>query len=260
MASPGVEREYRLGWPPRRTIPTASTRRDTAACSSSTDGARTWAKQDAPPGSGHITALLPLSRESLLIGTAAGLFRSTGGVLESHRTARRPPLRGTAAEFRRRRRGRRDGRGRVPKREWRGFLGRVRAAAGECRLVWPGARSRTAGGALAATSQGCSVPPTAAPPGVRCAAASIRQPSARCVPPERAGEALAAQFGTIFRTTDGGLSWRPLGDGGRNGAYPSALLILPGVAAAPVRVVSAARRSVYFHRTPTGQHFNNGGN
>jgi hypothetical protein len=60
--------------------------------------------------------------------------------------------------------------------------------------------------------------------------------------PQHAGEALAAQYGLIFRTTDGGRSWRPLGDEGRNGAYPSALLILPG---APQRLFGLfARRGI----------------
>jgi hypothetical protein len=45
--------------------------------------------------------------------------------------------------------------------------------------------------------------------------------------PQHAGDALAAQYGRIFQTTDGGQSWRPLDDQGRNGAYPSALLVLP---------------------------------
>jgi hypothetical protein len=51
--------------------------------------------------------------------------------------------------------------------------------------------------------------------------------------PQRSGEALASQFGRIFRTTDGGNSWYSLEDDGRNGAYPSSLLILP---AAPRRL------------------------
>jgi hypothetical protein len=45
--------------------------------------------------------------------------------------------------------------------------------------------------------------------------------------PHGAGEAFAAQFGKIFRSTDGGLSWHPLDGEGPNGGYPSALVVFP---------------------------------
>lgn len=44
--------------------------------------------------------------------------------------------------------------------------------------------------------------------------------------PARDGEYFAAQYGKIFQSTDGGRRWAPLADEGRNGAYPSALLVL----------------------------------
>jgi hypothetical protein len=51
--------------------------------------------------------------------------------------------------------------------------------------------------------------------------------SAAVFHPRHPGEALASQYGRIFLTIDGGQSWRPFDDKGRNGAYPSALLVLP---------------------------------
>ncbi|HWQ54986.1 MAG TPA: hypothetical protein VN442_14970 [Bryobacteraceae bacterium] len=196
---------------------------------SSTDGARTWAMQAGPPGGGHIAALLPLSRESLLVGTAAGLFRRTGG---SWKAIELPGGRRSVELLQS------SGGGAVTAVTAAGAFrsengGASWAACGEpaANAVWYGLTLEPgpAGGALAATAQGLfrSTDRCASWVPVRGGLAQATV-SAVVFHPQRAGEALATQFGTTFRTTDGGLTWQPLGDVGRNGAYPSALLILPG--------------------------------
>ncbi|MBI3208917.1 MAG: hypothetical protein HYZ37_08445 [Candidatus Solibacter usitatus] len=45
--------------------------------------------------------------------------------------------------------------------------------------------------------------------------------------PSRPGEAFAVQNGKTFRSIDSGMTWKPLGDHGRNGLYPSSLWISP---------------------------------
>ena len=195
----------------------------------STDGARTWLRQPTPQGGAHITALLSLSRESLLAGTAAGLFRRTGSSWAAIEFpgGRRPvellqssgggvvtavtPVGAFRSE---------DG-------------GSLWEACGQpaADAVWYGLTldSDRAGGALAATSQGLFRSTD------RCASWSPARGgldqgtvSAVVFHPQHSGEAVAAQYGLIFRSIDGGRSWRSLSDEGRNGAYPSALLILPG--------------------------------
>jgi photosystem II stability/assembly factor-like uncharacterized protein len=194
----------------------------------SSDGAKTWAPLATPPGSEHVTAILPLSRESLLIGSAAGLFRLTG----SSWSAIEFPGGRRSVEFLQS-----SGGDRVAAVTSRGAFrsedgGSSWAACGQpmSDAVWYGLAldSDRAGVALAATSRGLFRSTD------RC---SSWQPvrggldqgtvSAVVFHPRQAGEALAAQYGRIFHTTDAGQSWRPLDDQGRNGAYPSALLILP---------------------------------
>jgi photosystem II stability/assembly factor-like uncharacterized protein len=53
--------------------------------------------------------------------------------------------------------------------------------------------------------------------------------------PTRPAEAYTTQYGKVLRSTDGGEHWRPLDDRGRDGLYPSALLISP---AQPDRLVA----------------------
>jgi photosystem II stability/assembly factor-like uncharacterized protein len=209
----------------------------------STDGARTWERLGTPEGGQHVTALLSLSRESLLAGTAAGLFRRTHGswaAIEFPGGRRPVELLQTS------------GGGMVAALTPGGAFqsedgGSSWTACGQPAkdAVWYGLTldSDRAGGALAATSQGLFRSTD------RCASWSPARGglsqgtvSAVVFHPRHAGEALAAQYGLIFRTTDGGRSWRPLGDEGRNGAYPSALLILPG---APQRLFALfARRGI----------------
>lgn len=195
----------------------------------STDGARTWLRQATPQGGQHITALLSLSRESLLAGTASGLFRRTRGAwtpVEFPGGPRPVELLQTS------------GGGVVTALTPGGALrsedgGSSWTACGQPTpdTVWYGLTldSGPAGEALAATSQGLFRSTD------RCASwspvrAGLQQGTVSAVVfhPQHAGEALAAQFGIVFRTTDAGRSWRPLGDQGRNGAFPSTLLVLPG--------------------------------
>ncbi len=62
--------------------------------------------------------------------------------------------------------------------------------------------------------------------------------------PQNAAEFFAVQGGAVWRSVDGGLIWRPLNDAGRDGSYPTALLILP---AAPDRLFAwFPRRGVLF--------------
>lgn len=201
----------------------------------STDGARTWIRQPLPENTGRITALLPLSRDSLLAGTPTGLFRRRGAAW-------------TPVSF--------PGAGRRPVEQLQSSGGSLVAAItpnGAFRsedgglswtacaqpapdAVWYGLAldSGPSGRALAATSQGLFRSAD------RCASwtparGGLDQSTVSAVVfhPQHPGEAFAAQFGQIFQTLDGGLSWRPLADEGRNGAFPSALLLLP---AAPRRL------------------------
>lgn len=199
----------------------------------STDGARTWVKQGTPPGGEHITALLPVSRESLLVGTSAGLFRSGSSWVAVELPGGRRPVELLQSS----------GGGMVAAVTSGGAFrsdntGNSWTACGQPTpgAVWYGLAldsGRTAG-ALAATAQGLfrSTDGCASWTPVR---GGLDQATVSAVVfhPRRAGEALAAQFGRIFHSTDGGLSWRPLDGEGRNGAYPSALLVLP---AAPQRL------------------------
>lgn len=196
----------------------------------SRDGGQTWVRQFTPQGGERITALLPLSHGSLLVGTAGGLFRLTGSSWAA------VPFEG--------------GRRRVEllQRSNGGVLAAVTSAGAYrsedggshwiacgqpvANAVWYGLAidSNRAGAALAATSRGLflSVDHCASWSPLR---AGLEQATVSAVlfDSAHAGEALAAQFGRIFRTTDGGLSWSPLDDKGRDGSYPSALLVLPAV-------------------------------
>jgi photosystem II stability/assembly factor-like uncharacterized protein len=197
----------------------------------STDGATTWIRQAAPRGDGTITALLPLSRGTLLAGTSAGLFRYAAA---SWAKVELPGLRGRVERLQS------SGDGRIAALTTEGVFksedsGSSWAPCGQPPVdaVWYGVTLDSRGG-LAATSRGLLRSTD------RCASWSpvrggLDQATVSAVlfHPQHAGEAFAAQFGLIFRTTDGGLTWRPLGDKGRNGAYPSALLML---AAAPQRL------------------------
>lgn len=194
----------------------------------STDGARTWVRQGAPPGGGQIAALLPLSRQSLLVGTSTGLFRLSGGswaaveLPGSRRSVERLQSSGGAV---------------VAAVTSGGALrsedgGRSWTTCGQpvTGAVWYGLAldSGRNGASLAATAQGLfrstdgCVTWTPVHGGLDQATVS-----AVVFLPQRPGEALATQFEKIFHSRDGGLSWRPLDGEGRNGAYPSALLVLP---------------------------------
>ncbi|HWR54753.1 MAG TPA: hypothetical protein VN428_26835, partial [Bryobacteraceae bacterium] len=194
----------------------------------STDGAKTWVKQTLPAGIQAITALAALSRKSLLIGTAGGLFSRTGS---SWKAVELPGGRGAVELLQT------SGNGALAAVTAGGVFrsengGTSWTACGQppAKVAWYGlALDSGSKGALAATSQGMLRSTD------RCASWSpargglnVATISAVVSHPKRAGEALAAQFGTIFYTTDGGLSWRALGNRGRNGAYPSALFVLPG--------------------------------
>ncbi len=194
----------------------------------STDGARTWVRQDTPKGGVRITALLPLSRQSLLVGTADGLFRVVGGswVAVNLAGGYRPVEliqssgNGTVAAVTRAGAFRTEDGGA----SWTACGPPVADA------VWYGLTfdSGQAGTALAATAQGLfrSTDRCATWSPVR-GAVDQATVSAVLFHPLHPGEAFAAQFGRIFRTTDAGVSWRPVDDQGRNGAYSSALFVLP---------------------------------
>ncbi len=225
----------------------------------SNDGARTWVRQGSPPG-GQITVLLPLSRGSLLVGTSAGLFRRRGASWTAIGLpgGRRPVelLQGSGggavAAVTSGRAFRSDDAG-------SSWIPCGQPAAG---AVWYGLAldSARAGRALAATAQGLflSTDGCASWTPVR---GGLEQSTVSTVlfNPERSGEALAAQFGRIFQTTDGGLSWSPLDDQGRDGSYPSALLVLP---AAPQRLFALfPRRGILSTAVDSNQHLTSkGGN
>jgi photosystem II stability/assembly factor-like uncharacterized protein len=200
----------------------------------STDGARTWVRQTTPKSGERITALLPLSRGSLLVGTAGGLFRVTGGSWAAVKSAGarlrvellESPGGGSIAAVTSAGAYRSDNGGT----SWVACGQPTKAA------VWYALAldSGQTGRALAATAQGL-FRSTDGCASWRAVENGLDQAtvSFAMFDSGRAGEALAAQFGRIFRTTDGGLSWSPLDDRGRDGSYPSALLVLP---AAPRRL------------------------
>ncbi len=192
----------------------------------SADGARTWARQAPPPGGDAIIALLPLPGDALLAGTAAGLFRRAGG---AWRAVELPGARSPVGRLQG------SGAGPVAALTAEGAFrsedgGASWTACGQpaAGAAWYGLALDAAGEtALAATSLGLFRS------GDRC---GTWQPveglgqgtaSAVLIDPRHAGEAFAAQFGRVFHSIDGGLSWRALDDQGRNGGYPSALLVLP---------------------------------
>jgi photosystem II stability/assembly factor-like uncharacterized protein len=194
----------------------------------STDGAKTWTKLTTPTGIGNITALLEASGRALLVGSAAGLFRLNGNSWSGVELpgGRRPVefLQGS-------------GGGVVAAITRSGaFLsdngGSSWTACGQpvVDAVWYGlaADSKRVGVTLAATSRGL-FRSTDGCTSWRPVGGGLNQGTVSVVisNPQHAGDALAAQYGRIFQTTDGGQSWRPLDDQGRNGAYPSALLVLP---------------------------------
>jgi photosystem II stability/assembly factor-like uncharacterized protein len=206
----------------------------------STDGARTWVKQNTPKGAEHTTALLALSRNSLMVGTAHGLFRVTAGswtVVPFGGGGHRVELLQSSG-------------GKVVAAVVSGTAFRSEddgASWTACgrpapNTVWYGLTldSGRTGSALAATSEGLFRSTD------RCASwtpvrGGLDQSTVNAVVfhPQHSGEALAAQFGRVLRSIDGGLSWRPLDDEGRNGAYPSALLLLSG---APQRLFALVPR------------------
>ena len=201
----------------------------------SSSGGTSWSPSGPLPTAGAITALLPLPHGALLVGTPVGVFRKTkGGGWTSVRLAGgHPPVE-------------------LLQRSGGGAIAAVTAAGAQrsedgglswsvcgqptARTVWYGLAfdAGQSGAALAATSNGmfrssdrCQswTPVTG---GVDAATVSTV-----AFHPARPGEAVAAQYGRILRSTDGGRTWTSLGDEGRNGAYPTALLVLP---AAPQRL------------------------
>jgi photosystem II stability/assembly factor-like uncharacterized protein len=218
----------------------------------STDGAKTWSRLPLPQGAQTVTALLPLSRDSALAGTTAGLFRLESGSWAAVSFPGRHPVEllqnsgkglvaaiSSGSAFRSQ-----DG--------GSSWTACGQPAAG---TVWYGLTldSGAEGAALAATSQGLfrSTDQCATWDLVRN---GLDQATVSAVvsPQGRSGEALAAQFGRVFITTNGGLSWRPIDDAGRNGGYPSSLLLLP---AAPRRVYALfPRRGVLSVSIEPDQH------
>jgi photosystem II stability/assembly factor-like uncharacterized protein len=194
----------------------------------STNGARTWTKLAAPPRSPRVTALLALSGDVLFSGSSAGLFRlhgSTWSEVKLPGGAREVEfLQGSGANA-------------VAAVTTRGAFrsddaGESWAVCGQpaADAAWYGLAvdSNRAGAILAATSRGLyrSVDHCASWEPVRD---GLDQGTVSAVlfHPRHPGEAFAAQYGRILQTKDGGRSWHPLEDAGRNGGYPSALLVLP---------------------------------
>ena len=194
----------------------------------STTGATIWSKLAAPAGSHRITALLALPGAVLFAGSTAGLFRLNGSTWSEVKL----PGGSRAVELLQS-----SGASVVAAVTTRGAFrsgdaGESWSACGQpfADAAWYGlaADSNPAGATLAATSRGLyrSVDGCASWEPV---SDGLDQGTVSAVlfHPRHPGEALAAQYGRILQTTDDGRSWHPLDDAGRNGNYPSALLILP---------------------------------
>ncbi len=225
------------------------------------DGGRTWQQLMGPPGSRNLTALAISDGKpaAVLAGTSTGLFRS----IDSGTTWKLIPLSAHAAPD--------AGGTRVEFLQQSGISGVAAitnagaffsedggahwqsCSAPEGSGSWYGLAfdSQRDGFLLAATSQGLfrSVD--------RCASWSpVRDGldagtvSIVLRHPKRAREAYAVQYGRVFRSMDGGRHWEPLADEGRNGSYPSALVILPS---APERLFALfPRRGVFFASIGSG--------
>jgi photosystem II stability/assembly factor-like uncharacterized protein len=211
------------------------------------DGGRSWVREIAPPGKA-VTALVATEDGSLLAGTDLGVYRKAGTVawvqvkVDGARRVQwmKSSGLGKLAMVA-------DGRAFVSQDGGRGWSA---CGSGPAGVEWYGLSLSTAGGVLAATSHGLlrSADHCASWTLVRTGldAGTV---STVLFHPTRPEEAYTSQYGKVFRSVDGGEQWRPLDDLGRDGLYPSALLISPRqpdrlVAMFPRRGVEIATISV----------------
>jgi photosystem II stability/assembly factor-like uncharacterized protein len=211
----------------------------------SLDGGRTWVRQTALPGGARITALLPASRGSLLVGTTAGLFKNANGVWSPMTLpGGKQPVEAIAGP--------------------RLGIIAVVTATGAFRSEDAGASWTVCGQPVSGTVwYSLSLDPQRANASLAATAQGLFRSSDGCASwapvsgglqqatvnavayhPQHAGEAFAAQFGEVFQSTDEGATWRLL----ESGAYPSTFLILPGL---PQRLFALLpRRGIVY--TPLG--------
>lgn len=194
----------------------------------STDGGKTWnGKTSLSPSAGHLTSLLALAHGVLLAGTDQGLFRSADGIgwqLAGGVAGGIKSLEASGDHI-------------VAALSARGAFASTDAGATwkacgepEPSTIWngvafdSGASDLTALGAtsmgLFRSSDGCQtwMPAT----GLRAETVSIV-----LFHPTHAGEALAAQGGQVFVSTDRGQQWALIDDEGRGRSWPTSLFVLP---------------------------------
>ena len=198
----------------------------------SKDGGKTWTAIPSPLAGGQLTALLALPHETLLAGSARGLFRSKGDgwqaesiagasaisslELSGDRTVAALGSRGAYAS---------DDAGNTwktcgdptPSTVWYGLaFERVTAD--------PGAAHT----ALAATSAGLFRSMDGCGSWTRVSGGLLADTvSVVLFHPTRAGEAFASQDGRVFRSVDGGRNWFALEDDGADKVWPAAIMVLP---------------------------------
>ena len=214
----------------------------------STDGGRSWRRLAFSSGGGRVTGLiaLPSTPEVLMAGGGSGLFRSMDGGLSWSSVLVGPTRPVQLLEA--------SGVSVVVVTDTGAFLsddaGRSWTA---CTTPGPGVQwyalasaAPPKGPVLAATSHGLFRSSHG------CASwALVREGldagtvSSVVMHPTRPREAFAVQYGKVFQSVDGGEHWRALEDQGRNGFYPSGLLILP---VAPERLFALfPRRGILVH-------------
>jgi photosystem II stability/assembly factor-like uncharacterized protein len=197
----------------------------------STDGGKAWTEKQALPPGGRITGILALEHDTLLVATAAGLYRSTNGGnwapsgipgnvasiqptgdhLVTALTAQQAFASGDAGV-----RWKTCG-SPAPDAIWYGLA--------FDRGATLGTPSQTA---LAATSAGLFRSTNGCESWTKVAGGlSAATVSIVLFHPTRTGEAYASQDGRIFHSTNGGQTWLAIDEAEDDKTWPSALLVLP---------------------------------
>jgi photosystem II stability/assembly factor-like uncharacterized protein len=221
----------------------------------STDAGKTWSAYRNPPPGTKLTAILPLSANSLLVGTERGLFRTTDGVTwASLGTARVDSIARSGDSILLALTGTGAMESSDSGATWR------RCGDPQPSATWYGlafdpeapeiALSATAAGLFRSTD-GCRSW-SAVRNGIAAETASIV-----LFHPKRPREAYVAQGGKVLRSTDGGLGWSALDDGAHGNSGPSSLFLLPE---APDRLFALFPRRGVFSTTlppvsPEANHF-----